>query len=76
MQMFPVRICQDEPKLEPSLEPSPKLLLNDKLCENMISTKRFPSKGHVGDGTVFQQAQTMLDVVATMKRCLRLASKP
>lgn len=74
MQMFCVRMCQDDPTLEHPLEPSQKLRLIGKLSENMDLAKRLLFDGNTGNGAVIKQEQNVLDVVATMKRRSRSAA--
>lgn len=76
MQVFRVRLCQDDPALDPALTPAPKLRLIGKLRENMTLAKRLLYVGNTGDGAVTEQAQAVLDVVATMKQPSRYGAIP
>lgn len=67
IQLLRVRLIRDDPALEPTIASSTKLRLNDKLRENMALAKRTLYDGDFGNGATNEQAQTVLDFVATMK---------
>lgn len=73
MQMFRVRLYRNDPSLELAITPSRKLRLLAKLRESMSLAKRLLYEGDNGEGEITEQAQTVLDTVATMKRRFRSA---
>lgn len=74
MQLFRVRLLREDLALEPVVATPPKLRLLDKLGENMRSARKLLHDGDLGTEEITDQAQKILDMVATMKRRARSAS--